>query len=38
MNILRGKNLADNMLQRVKTDISNELFAVPVRSSHLIFP
>lgn len=25
MNILRGKNLADNMLQHVKTDISNEL-------------
>ena len=30
MNILRGKNLADNMLQRVKTDISNELSKPPV--------
>ena len=30
MYILRGKNLADNMLQRVKTDISNELSKPPV--------
>ena len=30
MNILRGKNLADDMLQRVKTDISNELSKPPV--------
>ena len=30
MNILRGKNLAGNMLQRVKTDISNELSKPPV--------
>ena len=30
MNILRGKNLADNMLLRVKTDILNELSKPPV--------
>ena len=30
MNILRGKNLADDMLQRVKTDILNELSKPPV--------
>lgn len=30
MNILRGKNLADNMLLRVKADILNELSKPPV--------
>ena len=30
MNILRGKNLADNMLLRVKTNILNELSKPPV--------